>query len=150
MQFLIMMEISFLRLFSNSSNLSQIPRSQGNTLLAFLVLVLAVLWLYPGFNCVCSLCPTLPFHLLYLKVGLWFSSTKDTCIAWNMFITRLYSLQRKFREGHFLLAVEDGRSTLLSLLVKIFQRLEITYKNMMRLPAVLSWCHYRLAITALQ
>lgn len=55
-----------------------------------------------------------------------------------MFIAGLYSLQRKFREGQFLLAAEDGRSTLLSPLVKIFQRLEITYKNMMRLPEVLS------------
>lgn len=48
-----------------------------------------------------------------------------------MFIAALYSLQRKFREGQLLLAVEDGRSTLLSLLVKIFQSLEIPYKNMM-------------------
>lgn len=44
-----------------------------------------------------------------------------------MFIAALNSLQRKFREGQLLLAVEDGRSTLLSPLVKIFQSLEIPY-----------------------
>lgn len=48
-----------------------------------------------------------------------------------MFIAALNSLQRKFREGQLLLAVEDGRSVLLSPLVKIFQSLEIPYKNMM-------------------
>lgn len=55
-----------------------------------------------------------------------------------MFIAGLYGLQRKFREGQFLLAVEDGRSTWLSPLVKISQKLEITYKNTMLLPAALS------------
>lgn len=91
-----------------------------------------------------------PFHFICVNLKLIFSSTQDSCVAWSMFIAALYSLQRKFREGQLLLAVEDGRWTFLSPLVKIFQSLEIPYKNMMDLPAVLSWCHDGLAITEFQ